>query len=172
MGQWSRTELDDAFEQQQAVVAEIGRSWEWSRYADLFTADAEYVEHAMGNHHGREAIRDWIVPTMNAFPGSEMPLYPVSWSSIDTEKGWVIAEIMNRMRDPGDGSVHQRPCITILKYAGDGLWSYEEDAYNPMNFLVMIQGYTQACARLGTLSDDARAFAQNMNWELVSATEA
>ena len=71
MGQWSRTELDDAFEQQQAVVAEIGRSWEWSRYADLFTADAEYVEHAMGNHHGREAIRDWIVPTMNAFPGSE-----------------------------------------------------------------------------------------------------
>ena len=39
MGQWSRSELSDAFEQQQAVVAEIGRSWEWSRYADLFTAD-------------------------------------------------------------------------------------------------------------------------------------
>ncbi len=172
MGQWSRSELSDAFEQQQAVVAEIGRSWEWSRYADLFTADAEYVEHALGNHHGREEIRNWIVPTMDMFPGNEMPLYPVSWSSIDTDKGWVIAEMMNRMRDPGDGSIHQSPCITILKYAGDGLWSYEEDAYNPMNFLVMIQGYVQACARLGTLSDDARTFAQNMNWELVSATEA
>ena len=166
MGQWSRTELADAFEQQQAVVGEIGRSWEWSRYADLFTADASYVEHAMGNLSGREAIRDWIVPTMNAFPGSEMPLYPVSWSSIDTEKGWVIAEIMNRMRDPGDGSVHQRPCITILKYAGDGLWSYEEDAYNPMNFVPMVRGYIERSKSLGTISDDAVEFSRKMGWEL------
>jgi len=166
VSQWSRQELDEAFEHQQQVVAEIGQSWEWSRYADLFTEDARYVEHAMGNLSGREAIRNWIVPTMNMFPGSEMPLYPVSWRSVDTEKGWVIAEIMNRMRDPGDGSIHQRPCITILRYAGDGMWSYEEDAYNPMNFLTMVRGYIQACARAGTLSEDARTFAHNMNWAL------
>ncbi len=73
---------------------------------------------------------------------------------------------MNRMRDPGDGSIHQSPVITIPKYAGDGLWSYEEDAYNPVNFLVMVQGYTQACTKCGTLSDAARVFARNMNWEL------
>ena len=166
MGQWARQELDEAFERQQQVVAEIGQSWDWSRYADMFTEHATYVEHAMGNLSGRESIRDWIVSTMNMYPGSEMPVYPVSWRSIDTEKGWVISEIMNRMRDPGDGSIHQSPVITILKYAGDGLWSYEEDAYNPMNFLVMVQGYTQACAKLGTLSDDARVFAQNMSWEV------
>jgi hypothetical protein len=56
--------------------------------------------------------------------------------------------------------------ITILQYAGDGLWSYEEDAYNPMNFLVMVQQYIQRCHKLGTISDDARTFAKNMNWEL------
>ena len=33
--------------------------------------------------------------------------------------------------------------ITVLKYAGDGKWSYEEDAYNPMNFLVMVQDYAR-----------------------------
>lgn len=77
-----------------------------------------------------------------------------------------IGEITNRIRDPGDGSIHQSPVITILKYAGDSLWSYEEDACNPMNFRVMVQGYTQACAKLDTLSDDARVFARNMSWEL------
>jgi hypothetical protein len=35
-----------------------------------------------------------------------------------------------------------------------------------MNFLVMVQGYVQRCHELGTISDDARTFAKNMNWEL------
>jgi len=30
----------------------------------------------------------------------------------------------------------------------------------------MLQGYVQRCHELGTLSDDARTFARNMNWEL------
>lgn len=31
----------------------------------------------MGNLSGRESIRDWIVSTMDMYPGSEMPVYPV-----------------------------------------------------------------------------------------------
>ena len=62
--------------------------------------------------------------------------------------------IPNRMKDPGDGSIHESPVITVLKYAGDGKWSYEEDAYNPMNFLVMVQEYVNRAHKLGTLSDD------------------
>jgi hypothetical protein len=116
MGDWSRQEIEDAFAHQQQVVREIGQSWDWSRYADLFVEDATYNEHMYGKMAGRERIREWIVSTMNAFPGTEMPFYPVSWYSIDTDKGWVITEIMNRMRDPGDGTVIERPCITILKY--------------------------------------------------------
>lgn len=166
MGQWSREELEEAFGRYQDVVAAIGRTWDWSSYADQFTEDATYVEHALGNMTGREAIREWIVATMNTFPGSEMPHYPVEWYSIDVDKGWVINRNVNTMKDPGDGSVHGTPVITVLKYAGDGKWSYEEDAYNPMNFLVMVQGYIQRCHDLGTISDDARLFAKNMNWQL------
>ena len=81
-------------------------------------------------------------------------------------KRLVINKNVNTMKDPGDGSVHGTPVITILKYAGDGKWSYEEDAYNPMNFLVMVQGYVKRCHELGTISDDARTFAKNMNWAL------
>ena len=85
---------------------------------------------------------------MNIFPGSEMPVYPVPWYSIDVEKGWVIFKNVNTMKDPGDGSVHGAEVITVLHYAGDGKWSYEEDAYNPMNFLMMIQAYIQRCHEL------------------------
>ncbi|MGH3971666.1 MAG: nuclear transport factor 2 family protein [Mycobacterium sp.] len=166
MGQWSRAEIESAFKRHEEVVVGIGSSWDWSRFADEFTEDATYVEHTYGTLQGREEIRNWIVSTMNAFPGSEMPCYPTSWYSIDEDRGWVFCEILNRMRDPGDGSIHQAATITILKYAGDGLWSYEEDAYNPMNFLPMVREYVQRCKTLGTASEDALAFAKNMNWEL------
>ena len=86
--------------------------------------------------------------------------------SIDVDKGWVIFKNINTMRDPGDGSVHGAGVITVLHYAGDDKWSFEEDAYNPMNFLTMIQGYIQRSHELGTISDDARTFAANMGWQL------
>ena len=37
--------------------ARRGETWDWSRYADQFTEEATYVEHAYGNLHGREPIR-------------------------------------------------------------------------------------------------------------------
>jgi ketosteroid isomerase-like protein len=166
MGRWSGDEIESAFAHHDQVVVEVGQSWDWSRFADEFTEDAVYVEHALGTRHGREQIREWIVSTMNTFPGTEMPFFPTSWHSIDEEKGWVFCEVLNRMKDPGDGSIHERTTITVLKYAGDGLWSYEEDAYNPMNFMVMLRDYIQRCVDLGTASDDALAFAKNMNWQV------
>ena len=59
----------------------------------------------------------------------------------------------------------EAPVITILHYVGDGMWSYEEDAYNPMNFLPMVQEYVTRSRACGTLSAEARTFATNMGWE-------
>ena len=81
---------------------------------------------------------------MGKFPASHMNAFPVTWHSIDTDKGWVICEIMNRMEDLGDGKIYEAPNITILHYAGNGLFSYEEDAYNPENMGVMIGEWIQA----------------------------
>jgi hypothetical protein len=113
MGQWSREELESAFEDHKQVVVGIGKTWDWSRFADQFTEDATYVEHSFGTFHGREAIRDWIVAQMSVFPGSEMPFYPTTWHSIDTDRGWVLCEFRNRMRDPGDGSIHEQPNLSV-----------------------------------------------------------
>ncbi len=88
---WSRQEIEETFQHHQDVVVEIGRSWDWSRYGDLFTEDATYVEHLYGKMAGRKRIGEWIASTMDVFPGSEMPFYPVTWYSIDVDKGWVFS---------------------------------------------------------------------------------
>ena len=103
MASWSREELEREFEHYQ----ERGRAGDWSAWAEQFTEDAQYVEHVYGTYEGREAIRKWIVETMTTWPGNEMPVFPVEWHIVDEERGWIVAKIWNRMRDPGDGSVHQ-----------------------------------------------------------------
>src|SRR3954470_13665691 len=166
MGQWSRDEIEAAFGKYSQGVIEIAESGDWASYADQFTEDAVYLEHSYGEMHGREQIRSWISSTMGAFPGTEMPFYPTEWYTIDEDRGWVIGKFLNRMMDPGDGSIHEVGTLNVLKYAGNGMWSYEEDAYNPLSFLTMVYEYTKRCKALGTVSDDALAFAKNMNWEL------
>ena len=146
---WSREELEEAWARYQDVGRRGRQDVGLVKLRRRFTEDANYVEHALGDMAGREAIREWIVSTMNTFPGSEMPVYPVPWYSIDVDKGWIIFKNVNTMKDPGDGSVQGAPVITILQYAGNDKWSYEEDAYNPMNFMVMIQGYVTALPRTG-----------------------
>ena len=85
---------------------------------------------------GREAIRKWIVDTMTTPPVDQMTSFPIEWYMIDEDRGWITCHVWNRMADPGDGSIHQAYNFTLLKYAGDGLWSYEEDIYDPKHFAV------------------------------------
>lgn len=149
MGQWTRDELEAAFTAYQARAAEAGRTGDWAAWADQFTDDATYVEHHYGRFEGREAIRSWIAETMSAFPGRDMPEFPIGWYVIDEDRGWVVCQVFNRMADPGDGSIHEADNVTILHYAGDGLWSYEEDVYNPAHFATMVAGWVQRRRELG-----------------------
>lgn len=153
---WSRNELEEAFASFQKNVANCVATDDWSGFADMFTEDVTYVEHAFGTMHGREAVREWVVRTMTSFPGSHMTKFPPTWYMVDEERGWIVCEINNPMTDPGDGSEFETANITILHYAGDNLWSYEEDAYNPMNFFRTAKKWCRAAEAAGTLPDAAR----------------
>jgi hypothetical protein len=100
--------------------------------------------------HGREAIFDWIQSLMSSPLVNEMNEFPVEWYVIDEQRGWVICQVWNRMKDPGDGTLHQAYNLTVLHYAGNNQWSYEEDIYNPVKFEQMIAGYLAAKARAGS----------------------
>lgn len=141
MGRWSRDELEEAFQVYQAAALEAGKSGDWRPWADLFTEDATYIEHHYGTFGGREAIYNWIQPTMSKPVVRDMRFFPIEWYMIDEQRGWVVAQVWNRMVDPGDGSIHQQYNITILRYAGNMKWSYEEDVYNPAHFATAVKGW-------------------------------
>ena len=138
MAQWSREEIQAAFNDFQAAAYKGAQTQDWRDWADCFTEDATYFEHHYGKFWGRENIFKWITETMAPWPVNAMTAFPISWYSIDVEKGWIFCEVMNRMEDLGDGQIYEEPNITILHYAGNGLFSYEEDAYNPENMGKMI----------------------------------
>jgi hypothetical protein len=149
MGHWTRHELEGAFQAYQDTTRRICQGEaDWNAFAELFTENAVYVEHLFGEMHGREAIRSWIVETMARWPGSEMTGFPIEWYILDEDRGWISCQIWNEMGDPGDGSLHREYNFTLLKYAGDGKWSYEEDIYNPQRFVDMIQRWSEVKGRM------------------------
>jgi hypothetical protein len=143
-GAWSRDELEQAHQHFMDTANRCARTGEWRDWANLFTDDATYVEHTYGTFYGREEIHDWIAGTMAEWPNRAMTMFPHTWCVCDEERGWWICRIENRFQDPGDGSVHQAHNITVLHYAGDMQFSYEEDAYNPANFGPVVTAWVKA----------------------------
>ncbi len=145
--------LQSGFDRYLTRVEEICESKDWSAFADMFTEDATYCEHAYGNFVGREEIRRWIVKTMTTFPGDQMIAFPPAWAVIDAPTNRVICDIRNIMRDPGDGSIHEASNITILTFDDAGNLIREEDIYNPQKFADMTRDWCRVADAKGTLSD-------------------
>jgi hypothetical protein len=156
----TRAELQQALQHYQDTVRRAYAAQDWDLFAGLFTEDADYNEHAYGRFSGRPKIAEWAVRTMSTFPGNAMVEFPIGWSVVDEERGWIVCEIRNLMQDPGDGSVHETPNLTILHYAGNNQFSYEEDVYNPTRFLEMVATWAAVAEAHGTLPEDGRAWLQ------------
>jgi hypothetical protein len=157
-GTFSAAEITEAYAAMHARVQEYATTGEWAPFADHFTEDAEYVEHAFGTFRGRAEIREWSVRTMTSYPGRVMTGFPLAWQVVDEPGSRLICEVRNLMPDPGDGSHHEESNLTIMTYAGDGLFSREEDVYNPLRFLRMAVRWGRIAEQHGRLDDDGRAY--------------
>jgi hypothetical protein len=131
MSRFTRAELEQAFDHYQEVNTRSMATQDWSAWANQFTEDAVYMEHAFGEMRGRETIRAWITEAMKS-PGWDQATFEPEWRMIDEEKGWIVISFLNKMPDLGDGVVRQAVNFSLIKYAGDNQWSYQEDIYNPM----------------------------------------
>jgi hypothetical protein len=139
----TRDEVAAAVEQYLEVAGHASKTGDWAPWAELFTADADYYEHAYGHMHGREQIHTWISGVMG--DNSAMS-FPVDWSVIEGDR--VVMYQQMRTADPeGGDTVYQFPAVTILTYAGDGLFSYEEDMYNTAEAIEVSRAVTAARER-------------------------
>jgi hypothetical protein len=155
---FSAAEITEAYAAMHVRVQEHASSGDWGDFCLNFTEDAEYVEHAYGTFRGRAAIRDWSVATMTSFPGSVMTGFPLAWQVVDEPTSRVLCEVRNLMPDPGDGSLHEESNITIMTYAGDGMFSREEDVYNPMRFAAMTVRWARVAQEHGRLDTEGAAY--------------
>jgi hypothetical protein len=126
MGRFDRAEIEKAFAHYTAAVDRCSDTGDWSPFADLFTEDVVYTEHAYGVMHGREAVREWIVAVMAPFPHMR---FPHAWTAFDEENDAIVVCIKNQLEL--DGKEYWFPNWSRMVYGGDGLFSEEEDIYNP-----------------------------------------
>ncbi|MCU1396890.1 MAG: hypothetical protein JWM34_5318 [Ilumatobacteraceae bacterium] len=121
------------------------RTGDWDQWADQFTDDAHYREHHYGVFTSGADIRAWIKGVMQPFPTM---IFPVKWSTIDGNR--VNALIPNILPAPeGDDGYYGFDCHTILHYAGNGKWSYEEDLYNPKEAGEVVEKWLAAGGKMG-----------------------
>ena len=154
-GPFGRAELEEAFARFEQTVEDAAANRDWDLWVAHYTPDVDYIEHAVGTMKGREEVRTWIKRTMGTFPGSYMTAFPSLWSVIDEQRGRIICELDNPLRDPGDGTIFTATNISIIDYAGDGLWKRQEDVYNPLRFLRAAQKWCRRATELGTIDEEA-----------------
>jgi hypothetical protein len=150
MEQFSRDELERAFQTYWRTGA-VGENWD--AWADLFTTDADYVEHVLGNMKGRETIRAWIKPIMEQY-GELYTAY--EWHIVDAASGRVVVYMQNRRDHPrGQGTI-DFPGVTILQYAGNNQWSREEDYWAVPKAYATVEEYAAACTQCDPTHRDKR----------------
>ncbi len=135
-----RSEVEEAYHH----FVTTGDSGDWNAWADLHTEDGVWVEHHLGTFRGREAIRRAITDVMKPVP---MMLFPVDWHVIEGDR--VVFYPWQVLPDPTDeGRDFRFGCVTILGYAGNGEWSYQEDLYNPKEGQKVVKSWLEAGGKL------------------------
>jgi ketosteroid isomerase-like protein len=127
MAKYPREEVQKAVEKLHAMrdkasAGEIG----WEAMVDMFTDDATFIDPAWGRYQGRENIYRFMRDSMQGLKDWK---FPTDWYLIEGHR--VISRFRNRL--PGrraDGTYYDVPGVSVIEYAGNGKFSFEEDVIN------------------------------------------
>lgn len=104
----------------------------WDTLADFFTEDAVYIDPAWGRQEGRETIRQFFVDSMSGLTGYGWST-PERWIMTDGPR--LVSQWDQVFGTRADGSEWRSPGLSILYYAGDGLFCYSHDYLNMTHVL-------------------------------------
>ena len=99
----------------------------WSSLADFFTDDAVYCDPAWGRVEGRENIRNFFEKSMKGLTGHGWST-PEKWTMSDGHR--LVSQWDQILGHREDGTPWVVPGLSILYYAGDGLFCYSHDMLN------------------------------------------
>lgn len=102
-------------------------SREWNDLADFFTEDAVYIDPGWGRQETREGIRRFFTQSMAGLTGYGWST-PERWIMVDGCR--VVSQWDQVLGTREDGSHWIVPGLSILYYAGDGLFCYSHDYLN------------------------------------------
>ena len=125
-----RTEIEETIERYLELRrAAIAGERPWSDLKEVFTDDAVFIDCVWGRHED------------NSMRGLDEWDFPHIWQAIDGDR--VFLRWANRL--PGtraDGTPLDNLGLSILEYAGDGRFSYEEDLYSESHLMSVMQQST------------------------------
>src|SRR4051812_4622163 len=123
MSEPAREEVEAAFQRLWAV-GNLDENWE--AWPTFLTEDVRYIEHIYGEMRGREAVARWIRELM----ANNRDVHAViDWYMIRGRR--IVVNMQNRYYNPDPAGAHfDFSGISVLEYAGDGLFGYEEDYWD------------------------------------------
>jgi hypothetical protein len=134
------------------VEAAFQRCWttgsldeDWARWPDHLTPDVHYVERVFGTMRGRDAVRAWIVSLMEVRGDVHAVL---EWYLVKDRR--VVLSMQNRYYSPDpDGEHIDFAGLTVLEYAGNGMFGYEEDYWDIAGAKAAHAAFAAAVERAG-----------------------
>ncbi len=103
----------------------------WLDLTDLFTDDATYIDPAWGRIQGIDEIRHFLVESMRGLEDWRFPIRSAAFDGDDIVTTWT--QILPGRR--ADGRHFEQTGVSLLRYAGGGKVSFEEDLLNMAHVL-------------------------------------
>lgn len=145
-----RAEIEEAFSHWW-TVGNVNEDWD--SWTQLFVPDVYYHDYFWGPLRGRDEVDAWIHAVMKGVP----EIYGVyDWHIVEGDR--VVFHLQNRRDNPySEGSAYfDFPGLSVLRYAGDGLWASEEDYWDRDGARRTSIEYAAACERAGVTDPLAR----------------